>query len=209
MAYEPVVIGKRYGKLTVEKKAEKKGKSRDSRWVCLCDCGKRTVAMANNLKKGNTRSCGCLTYERMTQDNPNYKHGLSSTRLRRIWTSMKTRCYNPKSNSYSGYGGRGITICDEWRSDFETFYAWAIENGYRDDLQIDRKNNDGNYEPSNCKWSNRSEQASNRRTTHLETINGETHTLAEWARISGVKVGTIAKRYHDGKRGADLIKAVR
>lgn len=146
--------------------------------------------------------------ERMKKNNPNYKNGLSQTKLYRIWIAMKSRCYNQRHSSYANYGGRGIVICDEWKIDFKSFYDWSMANGYKEELQIDRIDNNGNYEPNNCKWSTRREQANNRRTTHLETINGETHTLAEWSRISGIKIGTIAKRYHDGKRGEELIKEV-
>jgi len=126
------------------------------------------------------------------------KHGMTNTRLHHIWKSIKQRCYNPNNNRYSNYGGRGITVCDEWRNSFNAFYEWAMANGYADDLTIDRKDTNGNYEPSNCCWATQKEQQNNRRNNCLITHNGETHTLAEWAAITGLKYQTIQRRLKTG-----------
>lgn len=115
-----------------------------------------------------------------------YVHGKRRTRLYSTWTGMKTRCTNKNCAKYKNYGGRGIKICDEWLNNFQSFYDWAMENGYRDDLSIDRINNDGNYEPSNCRWIKMEEQASNKTTNHLIAYNGKTDTISGWARELGV-----------------------
>ncbi|MBO7171268.1 MAG: hypothetical protein J6W28_08845, partial [Clostridia bacterium] len=113
-------------------------------------------------------------------------HGQTHTRLHHIWHGIKQRCLNPKSYIYKNYGGRGITVCDEWRDSFEVFYGWAMANGYADDLTIDRIDVNGNYEPLNCRWATSKEQGNNRRTNHLLTYKGQTRTTQEWADIKGL-----------------------
>lgn len=134
------------------------------------------------------------------------KHGKCGTRLYNIWFLMRQRCNNPKASHYKRYGGRGIKVCDEWSNDFPSFEAWALANGYADNLTLDRINNNGNYEPSNCRWTDIPTQMVNRHNTRWETINGETHTLKEWAEISGINLRTIQSRYDRGCRGERLIK---
>ena len=131
-------------------------------------------------------------------------NGLSNTRLHSIHRGMMKRCYYKKSNSYKNYGGRGIKVCDEWLGDdgFLNFYSWAIANGYSDDLSIDRINNDGNYEPSNCRWANNKEQSSNTRQAKPILVNGEYLNLHEIERKYGIARQTIKRRL---KRGADLL----
>lgn len=156
--------GSRYGRWIVIERAEN-SKDNRSRWLCRCDCGNEKILKLCDLRNGRSRSCGCLRKEisasRMTI------HGKTHTRLFRIWVCMKTRCYNPNATRYKDWGGRGITICDEWKNNFQAFYDWAMSNGYADDLTIDRINNDGNYEPSNCRWATRSEQMQNTRRGRL------------------------------------------
>ena len=125
------------------------------------------------------------------------KHGLSGSRLYYIWKGMRQRCMNPKCKNYPRYGGRGITICPEW-DDYENFYEWALSSGYNESLTIDRINVNGNYEPNNCKWSTAKEQANNRRTNHLLTLNGETHNIREWAKLIGVCETVIHQRLRSG-----------
>lgn len=188
--------GKRFGRLTVIEKSENivVGKQSKTAWKCICDCGNETVVITQYLTKGETKSCGCLKKE----TNSNQKHGLSRTRLYGIWSGIIGRCCNSKNHAYHNYGGRGIKVCEEWRNDFEVFHKWAIENGYKDNLTIDRIDTDGNYEPSNCRWATMEEQANNTRCNRILTLNGESHTTAEWARITGMSVALIRNRLHRG-----------
>ena len=121
-------------------------------------------------------------------------HKMSNTRIHRIWRMMKHRCNCTTYDSYKHYGGRGIKVCEEWQSSFQNFYEWAVANGYSDNLTIDRKDANGNYEPSNCRWVSMTDQANNRRNNHLVTLNGCTKTLAEWAEAYGIKRDTISHR---------------
>ena len=119
-------------------------------------------------------------------------------RISRVYWNMKTRCYNKSSNKYHAYGARGIKVCDEWKNSFKKFKEWALSNGYGDNLTIDRINNDGNYEPSNCRWVTNKQNTNNTRKNRVITYNGETHTMSEWCEILGVKLGTLSARIYRG-----------
>ena len=127
------------------------------RWICKCDCGESVIVEASNLTTGHTRSCGCYKDERRIESHTT--HGGSHDRLHRIWSHIKTRCFNTNSKPYRWYGGSGITMCDEWRNDYSAFREWALSHGYDSDLTIDRIDNDGNYEPNNCQWITASENS--------------------------------------------------
>lgn len=170
-------------------------------WHCVCDCGKHVHVPTSYLTTGDTRSCGCLFMDTCRQPNtlrhgdasPNGKH----IRVYESWHQMKKRCNNPNDHNYSRYGGRGITVCDEWER-YENFRDWALENGYSDELTLDRIDVNGNYEPSNCRWADAITQGNNRRDNRRVEYCGETHTLKEWSRITGISDGVIAKRIDYG-----------
>ncbi len=180
------LLNQRFGRLVVVEELPKQ--KRNAFWKCKCDCGNYSSCTSGNLKSGKIVSCGCLKLEKLLQRSTT--HNQRHTHLYEVWKSMKQRCYNPNLKSYKNWGARGIKICDEWLNDFQSFYDWSYANGYSTEnqkneklkLTIDRIDNNGNYEPSNCRWVNRKTQASNMRTTKLITINGETKCLAEWFR---------------------------
>ena len=152
------LTGQRFSRLTAIKED---GRNMDGSvvWLCRCDCGRYVRVIGTRMRNGYVHSCGCA----------HMKHGQGSsrgkrTRLYRIWANMKTRCFNPRVREYKNYGGRGIKVCDEWQHNYQSFCDWATNNGYADHLTIDRIDNDGNYEPSNCRWSTRKEQRHNQRT---------------------------------------------
>lgn len=126
------------------------------------------------------------------------KHGMRNTRLYTIWRSMRQRCSNPKCANYHNYGGKGVKVCPEWDSNFAHFYMWAIENGYSENLSIDRINSDGDYEPGNCRWVSYKEQNNNRHSNIFIEFDGQRHTIAEWGDITGIKPATIWARLNRG-----------
>jgi hypothetical protein len=158
------LTGRRFGRLTVLHRTGG-GDDGQARWRCACDCGGIHEVAGRDLRCGDTTSCGC----RKRDGSIRRTHGGYGSRLWRIWSSMKVRCNNSRSRSYRYYGGRGITICPEWLSDFAAFRDWALANGYRDDLTIDRwPDRDGNYEPDNCRWATSKQQRHNRRDSNPE-----------------------------------------
>ena len=192
------LTGQRFGRLValaLVPKEIKHDTTRQAFWLCQCDCGNKHISGSKSLRNGDTRSCGCITKERLT------KHGGYGTRLYGIFDKMKSRCNNINSKDYKNYGGRGIKVCDEWQDDtngFINFYNWAINNGYQDNLSIDRINNDGNYEPDNCRWTDAVTQSNNRRTSKFITYNGETKTITQWSKSTGIGQTVIAQRLKRG-----------
>lgn len=158
------LTGRRFGRLTA---VERVGSSPEgsATWLCKCDCGKDTIVPSIFLSNGHTKSCGCLKQE-VLKRNSRRKHGLGGSSINRVWNDMKKRCFNQNCKAYINYGGRGITVCQEWQDSFEAFYDHVSqlphfgEAGY----SLDRINNDGNYEPGNVRWATRKDQNNNRRT---------------------------------------------
>ena len=159
-----------------------------AKWKCVCDCGNVVIVSQGSLLTGDTISCGCYRNEKFRERVTT--HGLSYTPLYGVWNCMKKRCENENDNYYQDYGGRGIRICDEWH-DFKNFNDWAVTSGYSDGLTIDRINNDGDYSPNNCRWADAITQANNRRSCRYITYAGNTHTIAEWARLFNISYFTL------------------
>jgi hypothetical protein len=203
------LTGQTFGRLTVIK--EDSVVKEKTMWLCQCLCGKITKVPTNNLRNGTSSSCGCLRKELLIKRIQ--KHGMAKAnsahrhRLYKIWSGMKTRCHNKNEKAYKNYGGRGITVCDEWLK-FEPFYEWATKNGYYDTLEIDRIDNNGNYEPSNCRWVTSRENQLNKRNNRLITINGVTKTITEWSELSGINLRSLETRLRLGWSGSDLLKPV-
>ena len=188
------LTGKKFGKLEVIGVHDTG--SRKTYYVCQCDCGNVKVVRADSLISGATKSCGCTKKEQdKTNLTANHRHKMSGTRIYETWQDMKRRCYNKQNVRYDRYGGRGITVCEEWLNNFQSFYDWAIRNGYSDDLTIDRIDNDGNYEPSNCRWSTVKEQCNNRSSNINITIGNATKSLMSWCEIFNVDYKKVHARY--------------
>lgn len=179
------LTGQRFGRLIVLELGKKRHTKDRVRWLCKCDCGNFKEPTTSDLRTGNTQSCGCKNMERITT------HGKSKTALYKVWCGIKERCNAPNSYHFHNYGGRGISICDEWNKDFQNFYKWAKSNGYKRGLTIERIDNDGNYEPSNCTWIPKGEQNNNKRDTIRIKFNGEELTLKEWSERTGIKLITL------------------
>lgn len=191
------LTGQRFGMLTVVERAPNRGK--DTMWLCRCDCGNEIASTPSHLKSGHTKSCGCFRSSVLAQQgSKNATHGMKRTPLYKTWGSIKTRCLNPNTPAYPNYGGRGISICDAWKDNFEAFYNWAIASGYQKGLSIDRIDVNGPYSPENCRWVTIDIQANNKRTNRVVTFNGKTQTLQQWADETGILPSTIRERLSRG-----------
>ena len=184
------LTGQRFGKLLVQRYA---GRKKRTAWQCLCDCGNTRVVMSFNLKSGHTRSCRCI----LDDMTINVTHGKTRSPEWTAWVNMNQRCHQAAYRYYGEYGGRGITVCDDWRNSFSSFLSDMGEKPSAAH-SIDRIDNNGNYCPENCRWATRHEQARNTRRNRLLTLNGETMCLAEWVDRVGIHQKTITGRLNRG-----------
>lgn len=197
------IINEKFGRLTVIKRVED-DKHQNARWLCKCDCGNFTEALGISLRNGRTKSCGCLLKEvkRRRKKDKRYIDCPLYWRFSRI----KDRCYNINNPRYKDYGGRGIKICDEWldkEKGFINFYNWAISNGYKEGLTIDRINVNGDYEPNNCRWATMIQQNNNKRNNIIVKYNNENMTLKQWSDLLNLNYKMV---YFNYKRGIKLEK---
>lgn len=186
--------GRVYGRLTVEGAAAKDRFGRRC-WICVCECGRRSVASGNSLRTGHIESCGCLAVDRGREAN--LIHGMTGTPEWRAWCSIRDRCGNPNSYVWDDYGGRGIKVCDQWMGGFEGFFD---DMGLRPTPyhSIERMDVDGNYEPTNCIWADKTVQANNKRSNRFLTLDGRTQTATQWSRELGIRADVILARLRRG-----------
>lgn len=194
MAVVKDLTGQQFGKLTAVKVVGK-GKNGNMIWECKCSCGNTRNVWSTSLVTGNTQSCGCSRTIAI-HNRPDY-HGDRGTRLYRIWNGILVRCKPKFASRSSAYSAKGIKVCEEWK-DYKTFKEWALKNGYRDDLTIDRIDVNGDYEPSNCRFATQKEQQNNRSNNHILTFNGKSRTIAQWADEVGINARAIFKRLKRG-----------
>lgn len=189
------IAGQRFGMLVTIALEGIHGRS--AHWTCACDCGNTTVVSGHCLRRGQTKSCGCIKSAKTAIRNT--KHSMADTPEYDAWCKAKRRCFNPKDNRYSNYGARGITMCPEWVASFDSFFRHI---GPRPaGAHLDRINNDGNYEPGNVRWATRTASMRNRQDTILVTHDGETLTLKEWSERTGIPYPTLFGRYSGRRKG--------
>lgn len=204
--HELDLVGKKFNMLTV---VERVGKTPEHRYLfrCICDCGEEKVAEGREIKRGKIMSCGRHNAEKVSEANTT--HGMTGERIYNIYLNMKGRCSNSNNQAYVRYGGRGISVCDEWtdkENGFTNFLTWSLSNGYKEDLSIDRIDNNGNYEPANCRWTTNKVQQNNRGCSLLFTYNDETKPLTVWCEELNLKYDSVWKRIN--KYNYDFEKAI-
>lgn len=201
------LTGKRFGDLYVLHRVENSPKTKSgystTRWLCKCDCGNEIELTKTSLIRDGRENCGCKKKKRPR------KHGMSHTKLHNVWIGMNQRCSNPKDIEYKHYGGRGISVCDEWKgtNGASRFIEWALKNGYKESLSIDRIDVDGNYEPSNCRWIPMNEQAHNKQNTIWVVLNGERMSLKKACDILSVNYSTAYGRKQKGWSDEEVLSA--
>lgn len=198
------MTGKRFGRLVVLGFAEVDKRSRLAKWKCICDCGGLIVTTGQSLRAGFTASCGCIRIEAVAKANAARlkTHGMRGSREYRIWSLMRNRCENPNATNYAYYGGRGIAVCESWKS-FESFFDDMGSAGF--EMTLERINNDHGYCKDNCRWASKIDQANNRSSNRVIEYQGQRKTLAQWADLSGLRIGTLHARL---KRGWPIDRAL-
>lgn len=202
------LTGKKFNRWLVLKRVSN-DKHNLTQWLCRCDCGTERIVLGNSLRNGRSKSCGCYNREIHKEMKPHKVHGLTHTRIYNIWVGMKQRCYNPKASRYYTHGARGIKVYGRWRKSVKAFYNYVSklphfgEKGYT----LNRIDNDGNYEPGNVEWSDDVTQANNKRNNRLVSYNGETKTMAQWARELGINYKILNQRINrDGLTFEQAVK---
>lgn len=191
------LTNQKFGKL-VCKKDVGRTKNGNVLWKCKCECGNYTVVDSGSLKTGNTKSCGCMRNKRLENFGElQKKHGMYDTKIYKVWSAMKQRCLNKNDKAYKNYGERGISVCKEWL-DFEPFYEWAVNNGYKKGLTLERIDNNGNYCPKNCTWIPKGKQSSNTRNCIELTYKGKTKIMKEWAEELDIPYHVLQHRIYRG-----------
>lgn len=195
----------KFGRLSVKRRSNQRNKYNVPLWECVCDCGNVVNVLTGNLKSGNTQSCGCLNRDNTIQRNKNNAtHGLSRTPIYITWGGIVQRCINPTDQHFPDYGGRGISICDRWRNSFENFYS---DMGPKPgpEYSIERRNNNGDYEPNNCYWATIDEQANNRRNNTILNYKGKNYTMSQLAREYNINTATFGYRLSAGWSVEDAV----
>jgi hypothetical protein len=189
------VIGKKFGRLTVlDKFNERPKKHLIAKVTAMCECGSVKTYYWGTVKNGSGKGCGCHPDDKKRKPR---KHGLTDHLVHQLWRRIKARCYNPKTEMYSYYGGRGITMCPEWLNNFQAFYDWAMLNGWEKGLEIDRIDNDGHYAPNNCRFVTKKQNGANKRNNIVIEYNGEKKILHDWAVELGINYQTLHNRIHN------------
>lgn len=191
------LIGQKFGRLTVVSLAKKHDNSVKRYWVCQCDCGNIIEVQTSSLISGHTKSCGCYRIYKKKYEYDYENNIPRNDRIKSVWDGIKLRCSNPNCTGYKNYGGRDIKLCKEWEN-YYNFQKWSLENGYREDLTIDRINNDKGYSPDNCRWVTMKVQQNNKRNTAYYTYNGETKPFMEWCDLYHLTRDQIAYRIKNG-----------
>lgn len=191
------VTNQRFGRLIAQKYVS------NGKWKCLCDCGKTTITTITHLLRGDTRSCGCLAREQSSLRRQRPYN--TKSRLYHIWIGMKYRCLNPHAANYERYGALGIGVCDEWKDSYQAFENWARNNGYSENLTIDRINSQKDYSPNNCRWATAKTQANNRRSNRFFTRDGITKSAKEWSQCISIPYEVMMQRI---RKGWDIEKAM-
>ncbi|MEC1716608.1 hypothetical protein [Schinkia azotoformans] len=198
-------IGKKFGMLLVLEKRYKPEAKYKYYWLCKCDCGKIKEIRNDQLGR-STVSCGCYnkSLNQTKIADATRTHGMTDTKLYSMWRDLRNRCYNKNVDRYQNYGGRGITVCNEWKEAFEPFMEWAFSNGYKEGLTIDRIDVNGNYEPSNCRFISKKAQMRNKTSNVMINYYGNTICIKELSEITGLNDKMLYARYYRGDRGERL-----
>lgn len=199
--------GETHNNWTILTETFKGSLGRCNKVMARCKCGTVREVNVHKIRSGETKSCGCECRKNIIKAATT--HGETNTRLFRIWSGMKQRCYMKNFPKFHDYGGRGIKVCVEWIHSYENFRDWSRANGYSDELEIDRTDNNGNYEPDNCRWVDRITNQNNKRNSAYMTVGDETHTVAEWSRLTGINSHALYARIRRGEVGEILLRPIR